>query len=172
MHVYSGRENSRRIIADNNNDNNNNDYDNKQIEIYICLYPVKKFLLHRTTASHLMCSSASMVQEQQDDEKNIRIEAFIISEKIDSVLSSLESLDIQATFYESKGMGKGEKETVRSGRGTGTIKMPYSTRRTVVTIVDENKVQETILAIKESATTWKANAGIIVVSPVEEIISI
>lgn len=53
------------------------------------------------------------------------------------------------------------------GWGTGTIKMRYSTRRTVVTIVDENKVQETILAIKESATT-----GIIVVSPVEEVVSI
>lgn len=69
-----------------------------------------------------------------------------------------------------KGWGKEKKK--QSGRGTGTIKMPYSTRRTVVTIVDENKVQETILAIKESATTGKANAGIIVVSPVEEVVSI
>jgi nitrogen regulatory protein PII len=69
-------------------------------------------------------------------------------------------------------MGKGEKEMVRSGRGTGTIKMPYSNRRTVVTIVEESKVRETIVAIKESATTGKANAGIIVISPVEEIISI
>jgi nitrogen regulatory protein PII len=159
-----------------NSKNNNNDYDNKQIEnFYRHLYPVKKFLLHSTTAIDLMTSTASMVEQQQDDKKNMgkkRVEAFIISEKIDSVLSSLESLNIQATFYESKGMGKGEKETVRSGRGTGTIKMPYSTRRTVVTIVDENKVQETILAIKEAATTGKANAGIIVVSPVEEIISI
>jgi len=50
-----------------------------------------------------------------------RIEAFIISEKIDSVLSSLEALNLQATFYESRGMGKGEKEMVRSGRGTGTM---------------------------------------------------
>ena len=139
------------------------------------LYPVKKFLLHTTSAIHLMTGSTSIVEQQQDDKKNMgkkRVEAFIISEKIDLVLSSLESLNLQATFYESKGMGKGEKETVRSGRGTGTIKMPYSTRRTVVTIVDENKVQETILAIKESATTGKANAGIIVVSPVEEIVSI
>jgi len=122
-----------------------------------------------------MTGSTSIVEQQQDDKKNMgkkRVEAFIISEKIDLVLSSLESLNLQATFYESKGMGKGEKESVRSGRGTGTIKMPYSTRRTVVTIVDENKVQETILAIKESATTGKANAGIIVVSPVEEIVSI
>jgi nitrogen regulatory protein PII len=135
----------------------------------------EKFLLHTKSAIHLMTDDASIVEQQQNDKKNMRkkrIEAFIISEKIDSVLSSLESLNLQATFYESKGMGKGEKETVRSGRGTGTMKMPYSTRRTVVSIVDENKVQEAILAIKESATTGKANAGIIIVSPVEEIISI
>ena len=122
-----------------------------------------------------MTSNASMLEERKEDKRNMvkkRIEAFIISEKIDPVLSSLESLNLQATFYESRGMGKGEKETVRSGRGTGTIKMPYSNRRTVVTIVDESKVQETIVAIRESATTGKANAGIIVISPVEKIISI
>jgi hypothetical protein len=44
----------------------------------------------------------------------------------------LESLRLQATFYESKGMGKGENETLRSARGTGTIKMPYSSRRAIV----------------------------------------
>jgi len=122
-----------------------------------------------------MSSNASIAEDWQRDKKNVgkkRVEAFIISEKIDSVLSALESLNLQATFYESRGMGKGEKETVRSGRGTGTIKMPYSTRRTVVTIVDENKVQEAIVAIRESATTGKVNAGIIVISPVEDIISI
>jgi nitrogen regulatory protein PII len=122
-----------------------------------------------------MSSNASIAEDWQRDKKNVgkkRVEAFIISEKIDSVLSALESLNLQATFYESRGMGKGEKETVRSGRGTGTIKMPYSTRRTVVTIVDENKVQEAIVAIRESATTGKVNAGIIVISPVEEIIRI
>lgn len=44
----------------------------------------------------------------------------------------MESLRLQATFYESKGMGKGEKETLRSARGTGTIKMPYSSRHEIV----------------------------------------
>ena len=122
-----------------------------------------------------MTANASKIQERHVEKRNSgkkRIEAFIISEKIDSVLASLETLNLQATFYESRGMGKGEKEMVRSGRGTGTIKMPYSNRRTVVTIVEESKVRETIVAIKESATTGKANAGIIVISPVEEIISI
>jgi nitrogen regulatory protein P-II 1 len=122
-----------------------------------------------------MTANASKIEERHVEKRNMgkkRVEAFITSEKIDSVLSSLEALNLQATFYESRGMGKGEKQTVRSGRGTGTIKMPYSNRRTVVTIVEESKVQETIVAIRESATTGKTNAGIIVISPVEEIISI
>jgi nitrogen regulatory protein PII len=155
----------------------------------ICNITIKNCILLSQSVSHsyensyyipkkricLMSSNASIAEDWQRDKKNVgkkRVEAFIISEKIDSVLSALESLNLQATFYESRGMGKGEKETVRSGRGTGTIKMPYSTRRTVVTIVDENKVQDAIVAIRESATTGKVNAGIIVISPVEEIISI
>jgi hypothetical protein len=52
------------------------------------------------------------------------------------VLSALEDLGLQATFYESKGMGKGEKYTVSSGKGSGTQKMAYSTRSIVVSIVD------------------------------------
>ena len=36
-----------------------------------------------------------------------RIEAFIASEKTRYVLSALETLDLQATFYESKRNGKG-----------------------------------------------------------------
>ena len=43
-----------------------------------------------------------------------RIEAFIAFEKTPSMLSALEGLGLQATFYESKGMGKGEKYTEAS----------------------------------------------------------
>jgi nitrogen regulatory protein PII len=124
-----------------------------------------------------MSSSSTLIEkgENKTNKKYIgkkRVEAFIIAEKADSVLSALESLNLPVTFYESKGMGEGEKEIVRSGRGTGTIKMPYSTRRTVVTIVDDNKVEDAVAAIRESATTGKTNAGIIVISPVEDIFSI
>jgi len=33
------------------------------------LYPVKKFLLHTTSAIHLMTGSTSIVEQQQDDKK-------------------------------------------------------------------------------------------------------
>ena len=98
-----------------------------------------------------------------------RIEAFILSEKTDSVLASLEVLNLQATFYGSKGMGKGEKYMVTYGMGAGTAKTSYSNRSTVVTIVEESDVERAVVAIKQSAKTGKKNAGIIVISPVDSI---
>jgi len=102
-----------------------------------------------------------------------KIEAIIPSEKTDSVLSTLESMNIQATFYESKGVGKGEKYLISYGKGGKTTKMPYSIRHTVVTIVDENKVGEVINAIRQSAMiTGKSNVGIMVISTVNDVLPI
>ena len=63
-------------------------------------------------------------------------------------LSALESSNFQATFFESKGMGKGEKREL-SFKGR-TMKMRYSTRNTIVTIVDDDKLDQVISVIKES----------------------
>jgi nitrogen regulatory protein PII len=98
-----------------------------------------------------------------------RIEAFIASEKTPYVLSAIENLGLQATFYESKGMGKGEKYTVSSGKGSGTQKMAYSTRTIVISIVDENKVEEAVSVIKEAAKTGTASGGIVAVSSVDDL---
>ena len=102
-----------------------------------------------------------------------RIEAIIPSEKTDSVLSTLESMNIQATFYESKGMGKGEKYMISYGKGGKTTKMPYSIKHTIVTIIDENKVGEVINAIRQSAKiASQSNVGIIIISSVDNIVTI
>lgn len=102
-----------------------------------------------------------------------RIEAIIPSEKTDSVLSTLESMNIQATFYESKGIGKGEKYMISYGKGGRTTKMPYSIRHTVVTIVDENKVGEVINAIRQAAgIEGKSNVGIMVISSIDDVLTI
>ena len=102
-----------------------------------------------------------------------RIEAIIPSEKTDSVLSALEAMNIQATFYESKGMGKGEKYMISYGKGGRTTKMPYSIKHTVVTIVDENKARDVINTIRQSAMIeGKSNVGIMVISSVEDVLMI
>ncbi len=104
----------------------------------------------------------------------IRIEAFIREEKEDDVLVALNKLGIPATFYESKGIGKGEKYQIRYGRRGDISTMPYSNRRTVETIVTEDKVDEVVSILKDSAKIDKSGGagGIIVISKVDEIISI
>ena len=98
-----------------------------------------------------------------------RIEAFIASEKTPYVLSALETLGLQATFYESKGMGKGEKYTVSYGKGSGTQRMAYSTRTIVISIVDEDKVKEAVSTIKQAAKTGTTSGGIVAVSSVDDL---
>lgn len=95
-----------------------------------------------------------------------RVEAYVSSEKAEAVLSALESSNFQATFFESKGMGKGEKREL-SFKGR-TMKMRYSSRNTIVTIVDDSKVQEVISVIKEAGSTGTTSAGVIVISAIED----
>ena len=99
-----------------------------------------------------------------------RVEAYISSEKGESVLSALESSNFQATFFESKGMGKGEKREL-SFKGR-TMKMKYSTRSTIVTIVDDDKLDQVISVIKSSGSTGTTSSGVIVVSPVDELVTL
>src|SRR5919205_50913 len=99
-----------------------------------------------------------------------RIEAFISSEKTPYVLSALETLGLQATFYESKGMGKGEKYTVSYGKGSGTQRMAYSSRTIVISIVEDDKKDiEAVSAIKQAATTGTTSGGIVTVSSIDEL---
>lgn len=103
-----------------------------------------------------------------------RIEAFIREEKIHDVLLALNKLGQPATFYDSKGIGKGEKYQIRYGRRGDISTMAYSNRRTVETIVDEVRLDEVISIIKDAAQIDKSGGagGIIVISTVDEIITI
>jgi nitrogen regulatory protein PII len=67
-------------------------------------------------------------------------------------------------------MGKGEKREL-SFKGR-TMKMRYSTRNTIVTIVDDNKLDEVISVIKGSGSTGTTSSGVIVVSPVDNLVTL
>ena len=118
-------------------------------------------------------SSTTTGGEQQQSSRKKRIEAFISSEKLDAVLSAIGSLKLAAKYYDSKGKGKGEKHTISYGRGLGSSKMAYSDRKTIVTIVEEHRVEDVITAIRSvAAGSGAASAGIIVISPVDDILQI
>lgn len=67
------------------------------------------------------------------DYGNKRVEVFVNAEVAPDVLSAIGRLNLEATLYDSKGLGK-EKQMVRGGRGTIESQATYSTRRTIVTI--------------------------------------
>jgi nitrogen regulatory protein PII len=129
----------------------------------------------RATRSSSSYSSASGggEEEQQHGPRKKRIEAFISSEKLDAVLTAIGSLKLAATYYDSKGKGKGQKYTISYGRGVGSSKMAYSDRKTVVTIVDEHRVEDVITTIRSAAgEKGSSSAGIIVISSVDDILQI
>jgi nitrogen regulatory protein PII len=128
----------------------------------------------RATRSSSSYSSASGGgEEQQHGSRKKRIEAFISSEKLDAVLTAIGSLKLAATYYDSKGKGKGQKYTISYGRGVGSSKMAYSDRKTVVTIVDEHRVEDVITTIRSAAgEKGSSSAGIIVISSVDDIVQI
>ena len=118
-------------------------------------------------------STAGGREEQYQVSRKKRIEAIISSEKLDAVLTAIGSLKLAATYYDSKGKGKGQKYTISYGRGVGSSKMAYSDRKTVVTIVDAHRVEDVLTAIRSvAAESGTSSSGIIVISSVDDILQI
>jgi nitrogen regulatory protein PII len=127
----------------------------------------------RERAKRSSPSSTTGGEEQHPISRKKRIEAIISSEKLDAVLTAIGSLKLAATYYDSKGKGKGQKYTISYGRGVGSSKMAYSDRKTVVTIVDEHRVEDVITTIRSAAAEkGSSSAGIIIISSVDDILQI
>jgi nitrogen regulatory protein PII len=125
-----------------------------------------------TRSSHSSVAGGGEEERHQVSRKK-RIEAIISSEKLDAVLNAIGSLKLAATYYDSKGKGKGQKYTISYGRGVGSSKMAYSDRKTIVTIVDEHRVEDVITTIRSvAADSGTSSAGIIVISSVDDILQL
>ncbi len=127
-----------------------------------------------TEASHPSVRGRAKEREEHTQSRKKRIEAIINSEKLDTVLTAIGSLKLAATYYDSKGKGKGQKYTISYGRGVGSSKMAYSDRKTIVTIVDEHRVEDVITTIRSAASagSGSSSAGVIIVSSVDDILQI
>src|SRR5919106_1816721 len=148
--------------ANNDNKNNRNKSGSSSLPFEI-----------RERAKGSSSSSAAGGEERHLVSRKKRIEAIISSEKLDAVLTAIGSLKLAATYYDSKGKGKGQKYTISYGRGVGSSKMAYSDRKTIVTVVDEHRVEDVITTIRSAAAnSGTSSAGIIVISTVDDILQI
>lgn len=102
-----------------------------------------------------------------------RIEAIIPSNRLNLVVSSIEESGVSGiTILESKGRGKGARPALRSSRGTSTQIAEYNSLATIITIVDDSRVDQIVKAILSAANTGSSGDGKILISSVDEIIDI
>ena len=101
-----------------------------------------------------------------------RIEATIQTSKIGAVTDAINDIVGGFTVLEGNGRGSGQRQMIRSGRGTGSIVAEYNKVATITTIVDDSEVEKISSAIADAAFTGKGGDGIIVVSDVNSVLNI
>ncbi len=101
-----------------------------------------------------------------------RVEAIVQANKLKTVVDALEGKVGGFVVSESKGRGSGARPTLRMGRGTGTMTAEYNQVATIVTIVDDTKLDSTINILSDATYTGNSGDGIIVVSTVDEVVNI
>jgi nitrogen regulatory protein P-II 1 len=98
-----------------------------------------------------------------------RIEAIIQEDKLSSVVNALKISEVGGvTITLSRGIGAGEKPVLRGARGTAKFEAAYNRIATIVTVVDDSKMEPVITAIMNAASTGKAGDGKIFITNVEE----
>ncbi|WP_042685384.1 P-II family nitrogen regulator [Candidatus Nitrosotenuis chungbukensis] len=102
-----------------------------------------------------------------------RLEAIIPNNKMSLIISAIEDVSTAGiTVVESRGRGKGARPSVRSSRGTKMQQAEYNSLITVMTIVDDSKVEQIVSAILDVASTGTSGDGKIFISDVSETIDI
>jgi len=98
-----------------------------------------------------------------------RIEAFIRDEKLSAVVEELKKIGVGGlTVTKSQGRGAGERPQLRVGRGTGTVTAEYNVTDSLITVVDDSKLEQTVSAIMNAATTGNKGDGKVFVTTVDE----
>ena len=98
-----------------------------------------------------------------------RIEAIVQEGKLSNIVNALKISEVGGvTITQSRGIGAGERPMLRGARGTAKFEAAYNRIATVVTIVDDSKVDAVVSAIMNAVSTGTAGDGKIFITNVEE----
>jgi len=98
-----------------------------------------------------------------------RIEAIIQEDKLSNVVNALKISEVGGvTITQSRGIGSGERPMLQGSRGTAKFEAAYNRITTLVTVVDDSKVDMVVSAIMNAVSTGTAGDGKIFVTNVEE----
>ncbi len=101
-----------------------------------------------------------------------RIEATVHIDKTGAVSDAIKDIVGGFTILEGNGRGSGERQKIRAGRGTGTFIAEFNKVATVSTIVNDSDVDKIVTAIGDAAFSGNPGDGIIVISPVDDVVNI
>lgn len=106
-------------------------------------------------------------------EKLKRIEVIIATENVNKVNNALKNAGVSGvTIHEGKGRGATAKAEITGARGTTRFVSEFYSRSSIVTIVDDSKVDAVINAITSAVSTGSLGDGKILISSIDEVIDI
>jgi nitrogen regulatory protein PII len=96
-----------------------------------------------------------------------RLAVLLKPENVDSITTTLRSLGLESTIYDVQGSGKdGERET--TGRGTGTVRLAYTTRKVVATVVKSDTVDDIVEKMK--GALGGESGAVVMISTVDDLV--
>jgi len=101
-----------------------------------------------------------------------RVEATIQVDKIGAVSDAIKEKVGGYTILEGNGRGSGKRQTMRTGRGTGSFEAEYNKVATISTIVDDSVVESIVSAIADAAFSGSPGDGIVTIENIEDVFNI
>jgi len=99
-----------------------------------------------------------------------KVEAIIAPEKLNAVNNALKSAGVSGVMVENgKGRGAGKRE---AGYARGYYIPQFHTRTSIMTVVDDSKVEAVVTAILSVASTNSPGDGKIFISTVDDAVDI
>jgi nitrogen regulatory protein PII len=98
-----------------------------------------------------------------------KVEIFVSPEQVHEIILQIESLKLEATLYDSHGYGQ-SKQRIRSGKAGGQTATISSSRKTIVTIIESDILEELIIKLKHVNDKSEKKIGMISIQPVDTLV--
>ena len=115
------------------------------------------------------------IVKSKDTEKNKisaglkKIEIFASPEQVDEIISEIESLNLEATLYDSHGYGQ-SKQKIRSGKAGGQTATISTNRKTIVIIAESDILEDLVKKLKHINDKSQKKIGVISIQPVDTLV--
>ena len=115
-----------------------------------------------------------IVESNKEERKTVaaglkKVEIYVGPTQVNDIIHELESLNLEATLYDSQGFGK-SKQTLKTGKSGGQTTIIPSSRKTIVTIAESNILEDLVKKIQHINDKSEKKIGIISIQPVDALV--